>query len=155
MARTLRPLLVLAVLAMIGLSFGLPGGRSAAAPPQDLKPPSELALLMRNMASFMDTAKKHIERNEDRPPFPEHFRKMKTATPTEGMVDHAVFDPFADHFLSTLDAFYKAKRKNRAQAYNALVQACANCHMQVCPGPLVRIKKMYVPLPEPIPTKGK
>jgi hypothetical protein len=71
------------------------------------------------------------------------------------MMDHAVYDPFAEHFLTTLDGFYKAKKKDRAQAYNALVQACANCHMQVCPGPLVRIKKMYVQLPEPIPAKGK
>ncbi len=149
---TTRHLLVLAILALCGLAFVMP---SPSPVPQDLKPPSELALLMRNMASFMDTAKSHTVRGIDRPPYPEQFKKMKTATPTEGMVEHAVFDPFADFFLTTLDSYYKAKKKDRVQRYNALVQACANCHMQVCPGPLVRIKKMYVPLPEPIPTKKK
>jgi hypothetical protein len=147
---TLRHLLVLLLLAGWALSFGLP-----SAPPQDLKPPSELALLMRNMATYMDTARARTVQGRDRPPYPEQFKKMMTATPTEGMVDHAVYDPFAEHFLSSLDRFYKAKKKDRVQQYNALVQACANCHMQVCPGPLVRIKKMYVTLPEPIPTKGK
>lgn len=147
-----RHLSVMLVLGLLGFAFALPP-RSTA--PQDLKPPSELALLMRGMAVFMDSSRTHVVNGQDRLPYPEQFKRMKTATPTEGMVDHAVFDPFADHFLTTLDAFYKAKKKHRAQAYNALVQACANCHMQVCPGPLVRIKKMYVPLPEPIPTKGK
>lgn len=139
-------------LALFGLAFSAP---LHTRPSQDLKPPSELALLMREMAVFMDSTRAHVVKGQDRLPYPEQFKKMRTATPTEGMVDHAVYDPFADHFLSSLDGFYKAKKKNRAQAYNALVQACANCHMQVCPGPLVRIKKMYVQLPEPIPTKGK
>jgi hypothetical protein len=30
--------------------------------------------------------------------------------------------------------------------YNGLVQSCANCHTTHCPGPMMRIKKMYVPL---------
>ena len=149
---TTRHLLIVAILAFCGLAFVAP--RSAPVP-QDLKPPSELALMMRNMATFMDTAKSRTLLGVDRPPYPEQFKKMKTATPTEGMVENEVFDPFADFFLTTLNSYYKAKKKDRVQRYNALVQACANCHMQVCPGPLVRIKKMYVQLPEPIPSQRK
>lgn len=148
---TTRPIIVLALMAATALAFTAHAER----PAQDLKPPSELALLMRDMAVFMDSTRKHVVAGEERLPYPDRFKKMTTATATEGMMDHAVYDPFAEHFLTTLDGFYKAKKKNRAQAYNALVQACANCHMQVCPGPLVRIKKLYVQLPEPIPTKGK
>lgn len=143
--------LVLFLLALVGLSFTSVPSK----PAQDLKPPSELALLMREMATFMDSARYRTLHEQDRPPYPDQFKRMKTATPTEGMVDHVVFDPFADFFQTSLDSYYKAKKKDRVQKYNALVQACANCHLQVCPGPLVRIKKMYVPLPEPIPTKKK
>jgi cytochrome c553 len=109
---------------------------------------SELALLMRTMASHMDSVKAALTRNGKLPPKPDVSRLL-TATPTEGMhIDPITYPTFSADYVKKLDALYKAPKKERPKAYNALVQSCANCHGVHCPGPLMRIKKMYVALEE-------
>jgi hypothetical protein len=106
---------------------------------------SPLAQLMRDMTAFADSTKQHLLRGEDLLPYPESFKTMTTAEPTPGMVDHRTFDPFAFSYLHQLDSLYKVVPAQRQQAYDELVQYCVACHGQVCPGPLVRIKKLRMP----------
>ena len=116
---------------------------------QELKPPSELALLMRTLAVHADSVKAALKRNDKLPPYPKEAKTLFTAVPTEGMaIDPITFPTFGHDYLDKLDALYKVPRKEQAQAYNALVQGCANCHTTHCPGPMMRIKKMYMPLAE-------
>ncbi len=111
---------------------------------QELTPPSELALLMRSMAAHADTVKAALGRGEDLPPYPRSFGKLMKAEPTKGMhIDPITFPTFGKDYLDKVDRLYKAKTEDRTMAYNALVQSCANCHGTHCPGPLMRIKKMY------------
>jgi hypothetical protein len=107
---------------------------------------SELAQMMRDMAAFADSTKAHLDRKEELLPYPEPFKNMILAESTPGMVDHATFDPFALAWLRQLDSLYAAPAARRDEAYNGLIQHCAVCHGTVCPGPLVRIKKMYKPI---------
>jgi cytochrome c553 len=121
----------------------------AAAPEpgvQELKPASELALLMRAMAIHADSVKAAVRRDDKKlPPFPKAIGTLLTATPTEGMhIDPITYPTFGKDYQDKVDALYKAARSDRQQAYNALVQSCANCHGSHCPGPLMRIKKMYL-----------
>ena len=123
--------------------------RTAPAPVpgvQDLKPASELALLMRAMAIHADSVKASVSRGDKKlPPYPKHISTLLTATPTEGMhIDPITYPTFAKDYQDKVDALYKAARNDRQQVYNALVQSCANCHGSHCPGPLMRIKKMYL-----------
>lgn len=106
---------------------------------------SELAQLMRDMTAFADSTKSRLARGEDLLPYPADFARMTTAVPTPGMVDHRTFDPFAFAYLKQLDSLYKVPVAQREQAYDELIQYCAACHGQVCPGPLVRIKKLRMP----------
>ena len=121
------------------------GPRSAQ---QGLKPASELALLMREMTAFTDSTRLRLGRSEDLLPYPAHFDRMHTAIPTDGKldIDRATFDAFADHYLAQLKDLYDAPKTDRQQVFNGTVQACATCHATACPGPLVRIKKLYVPM---------
>jgi hypothetical protein len=107
---------------------------------------SELAQMMRDMAAFADSTKAHLVRKEELLPYPEKFKSMIVAESTPGMVDHTTFDPFAMAWLRQLDSLYAAPTARRDEAYNGLIQHCAVCHGTVCPGPLVRIKKMYKPI---------
>lgn len=107
---------------------------------------SELAQMMREMAAFADSTKARLGRGAELPPYPEKFKTMVVAESTPGMVDHTVFDPFAFAWLRQLDTLYQVPAARRDEAYNGLVQHCASCHGTVCPGPLVRIKKMYRPI---------
>ncbi|MBK7084591.1 MAG: hypothetical protein IPH53_07960 [Flavobacteriales bacterium] len=144
-----------AILAVMGLLAPIIIASSVArtepGPPavqQGLKPASELALLMREMTAFTDSTRLRLGRSEDLLPYPAHFDRMHTAIPTDGKldIDHAAFDAFADHYLAQLKGLYDAPKTDRQQVFNGTVQACANCHASACPGPLVRIKKLYVPM---------
>ena len=106
---------------------------------------SPLAQLMRDMTVFADSTKHRLARGEDLLPYPTSFKDMLTAECTPGMVDHRTFDPFAFSYLHQLDSLYKVVPSQRQQAYDELIQYCAACHGQVCPGPLVRINKLRMP----------
>ena len=106
---------------------------------------SPLAQLMRDMTVFADSTKHHLTRGEELLPYPTSFKDMLTAECTPGMVDHRTFDPFAFSYLHQLDSLYKVVPAQRQQAFDELIQYCAACHGQVCPGPLVRINKLRLP----------
>lgn len=111
---------------------------------QELTPPSPLALMMRAMATHADSCKAAIAKNQGLPPFPKEFKGIMKAQPTVGMhIDPITFPTFARDYQVKLDRLYKVRSHARTGAYNALVQSCANCHGSHCPGPLMRIKKMY------------
>jgi hypothetical protein len=114
---------------------------------QDVKPPSELALLMRLMAAHADSVKASLKSGGELPPYPEEIRTLFTATPTEGMhIDPITYPTFGKDYQNKVDMLYAGAKEDRAKLYNGLVQSCANCHSTHCPGPMMRIKKMYVPL---------
>lgn len=140
--RLTMPLALAALLALAAASAP-PKGADA---PQELTPPSELALLMRQMAAHADSVKAGLARGDKRlPPYPRAISALLTATPTPGMhIDPITFPTFGKDYQQRVDALYKAARKDRPRAYNALVLSCANCHTTHCPGPMMRIKKMYV-----------
>jgi cytochrome c553 len=146
----LLPVVVLALLGCISRQAAVPSTATAPVAPvdQDLKPASELALLMRTMAVHADSVKASVNRGDKKlPPYPKEISTLLTAIPTDGMhIDPITFPTFGKDYQDKVDALYKAAKKDRKQAYNALVQSCANCHGTHCPGPLMRIRKMYVKL---------
>ncbi|MCB0765813.1 MAG: hypothetical protein KDB95_01240 [Flavobacteriales bacterium] len=133
--------LVIAALAGCFMS----GERTPAEAGQELTPPSELALMMRHMAAHADSVKAALSRGDGLPAYPKEFKGLMQAEPTKGMhIDPITFPTFAKDYQLKLDELYKVQPAKRQQAYNALVQGCANCHGSHCPGPLMRIKKMYM-----------
>lgn len=143
----LRTVVLLLVTVLVGCFASIrPGDRGTGAfEEQELAPASELALMMRAMAIHADSVKAAVKRDGDLPPYPKSFSGMLKAEPTKGMhIDPITFPTFAKDYQAKLDRLYKVKKGERIQAYNALVQSCANCHGTHCPGPLMRIKKMYV-----------
>ncbi len=143
-----RTLILLVLTALVGCFASSPEERVPEQPApaaQELTPPSELALMMRAMASHADSVKAAVERGGELPPYPKTFKNLLKAEPTKGMhIDPITFPTFGKDYQTKLDRLYKGKKGERTQAYNALVQSCANCHGTHCPGPLMRIKKMYV-----------
>jgi hypothetical protein len=119
----------------------------ACAAPSERNPngASELAQLMRVMEAQAETWKKEVSENaETLSPVPRSFSTLKTAKVTKPSMKNENFDAFADDFVRFSEALVAAPREKRTEAYNAMVNGCANCHSQMCPGPLVRIKKFYL-----------
>lgn len=143
-----KHMVVLLLLTALAGCFASSQDHAVPMPPstvQELSPPSELALMMRAMAAHADSVKASIGRGTDLPPYPKAFKGLLKAEPTKGMhIDPITFPTFGKDYQNKLQALYKAGKNGRTAAYNALVQSCANCHGSHCPGPLMRIKKMYV-----------
>lgn len=149
MRRNTHLTVLVILVTMIGCMARQATSEVPVAAPQGLKPASELALLMRTIAAHADSVKASLAQGRELPPYPEPARNMMTATPTEGMhIDPITYPTFGHDYLLKLDNLYKVPAGERTQAYNAVVQGCANCHTTHCPGPMMRIKKMYAPLGE-------
>jgi len=154
MRTTVLSIITLLVLAIMALSARTSGNtprpvvsEMGSASIQDLKPPSELALVMRALAIHADSVKATLGTKRALPPYPTEAATLLTAKATDGIhIDPITFPTFAHDYLKKLDVLYKAKKKDRALAYNALILGCATCHTTHCPGPLMRIKKMYAPI---------
>lgn len=105
---------------------------------------SELAVLMREMMSSAGNLKEMIRQGNLPDKFPDEFLKIHTAKPTDSDTKKASFEGFADNYISNLHALYASPKEELTQNYNAVINACASCHSQHCPGPLKAINKLRI-----------
>ncbi|MCC7303175.1 MAG: hypothetical protein IT233_11080 [Bacteroidia bacterium] len=106
---------------------------------------SELAKLMREMASFMENTRERLQKGDSLLPYPEHFIQIHTAQSTPDMVDEQTMRIMGSSYLEGLRMLYKASPDARKENFNVAVNACVACHEYVCPGPLKRIGKLSIP----------
>ncbi len=105
---------------------------------------SELALLMRDIFEDGMKAKEKIKKGEI-PDLLIDFENIHTANATEP--EKAASPTFKVHALSyiqAVNALKNADRNNLEKSHTDMVDACMNCHKALCPGPMVKIKKMYL-----------
>lgn len=105
---------------------------------------SELALLMRDMFDDGMRMKQLIKAGKT-PEVIENFEKIHSAQATEP--DKAAskkFKLFADAYLNSLENLKDASTGEIKDLYNGVVESCMSCHRAMCPGPMVRIKKLYL-----------
>ena len=105
---------------------------------------SELALLMREMYDDGMITKTQILEGKALNIGFDH-RKIHTAEATEPeKVKNTEFLVMAKAYEAAVDGLIAADRRNRPEAYQMMVNTCAQCHSTYCPGPMVKIKKMYL-----------
>ena len=104
---------------------------------------SELALLMRAMYDDVERMKIQIK-NGETPTTSVNFEKMFTVEATEPEKQASDrFKSFGKLHISTLEALKNADPAEALDLYETLVESCMNCHRALCPGPTVKIKKLY------------
>jgi len=105
---------------------------------------SELAILMRDMFDEGMLVKQSVIEG-DNPEMKLVYHHINTATPTEaGKNTTTEYLLFAKAYEASIERFKNATDADRPAAYQNMVDNCMNCHSTVCPGPMVRIKKMYL-----------
>ncbi len=104
---------------------------------------SELTLLMRDMFEYYDSLKVNIENGE----IPENikdFNEVHSAVSTEpSKAKSELYKAMASVYQESADRL-KNNEIDMPKAFNLMVDNCMNCHKQMCPGPMVRIKKLYL-----------
>jgi hypothetical protein len=109
---------------------------------------SELSLLMRKMYDHIAAARNDVLAKKIRSSFPQEFLTIYSAKPTDSLTKNSSFDPLADLYIHSLNIFTGSTTANLIQNYNAVLTACINCHSQHCPGPVAKMKKLLIDVPE-------
>ena len=133
---------------LIGLVSGilLTVSTSCADKPKSLNPngDSELALLMRAMHEEGMRTKAQLLKGE-KPELTVDYHKLFSAKPTEpAKVANPLYAGFATSFEDAAKALGNEYNGDKVNSYKQYVDACINCHKEICPGPIVKIKKMYL-----------
>ena len=105
---------------------------------------SELALLMRAMFDDAMQMKAKVQAGEKavcQIPF-ERIITAEATEPEKAASD--AYQAFAAVYLSTMNELEKVSTADSPQQYTQMVNNCMACHQALCPGPMVRIKKLFL-----------
>lgn len=103
---------------------------------------TELALLMRAMFEEAQTIKTQIDQGEPITVTLNH-EDILTAEATEPeKAASAAYKAFADTYLQSIKNLQTAAPNEKLGAYENMVVNCMACHTAICPGPMVKIKKL-------------
>jgi len=105
---------------------------------------SELALLMREMHDDGMLTKQQILDGKT-PEVKCDYKSMYSIEATEPeKAASTEYQVFGKAYEASVAALLAAEEEHRPTAYQTMVGACMNCHQAMCPGPMVKIKKMYL-----------
>lgn len=105
---------------------------------------SELTLLMREMYDYYDLLKNDIEKGEI-PDNIRDFKEIHNAVATQpSKSESPLFKAMSTVYLDSA-ARLNSSKSNMHEVFNQMIDNCMNCHQQMCPGPMVKIKKLYLP----------
>ena len=104
---------------------------------------SQLALLMRAMYDDGMAIKKLIEAGKSIE-IGNDGKLLFTAKATEPeKVQSEAYQTHAKLYIEAIEELQDASKDKKA-TYHKMIDACMDCHRSVCPGPMVKIKKMYM-----------
>ena len=105
---------------------------------------SELTLLMRAMYNDAFQMKQQIS-NRKKPTSERDFEAILRASATD---DYKVKDPqfqeYANRYLNIRKSLIKGSDADATEEYRGMIDSCLKCHRSFCPGPMGRIKKLYM-----------
>ena len=105
-------------------------------------PDSELTLLIRDMFNYYDSLRLDLQSGEV-PEDIKTFLEVHEAASTDPKKSKSeLYRAMAEVYLQAADRIVTAD--NKISAFNNMVDNCMNCHKQMCPGPMVKIKKLYL-----------
>ncbi|KXX68350.1 hypothetical protein [Flammeovirga sp. SJP92] len=106
---------------------------------------SELAWLMRDATDQMEAQRNAILKGQSFQSIFLNADHILTAIPTEeGKTASKDYQQKADQFLKHIAQQKDIPLEGQMNYFNSTVSLCVNCHETQCPGPNVRIKKLYI-----------
>lgn len=107
---------------------------------------SEMAALMEQMYVDNLRIKEAIEKKDvNFGEFPALHNAIFSAALTDPSDRDAFFDSQARLFIQIEQQFYQNQQRTSKENFNKIIDSCISCHEKKCGGPIVRIKKLYIP----------
>ncbi|HMS53036.1 MAG: hypothetical protein IPI59_00310 [Sphingobacteriales bacterium] len=105
---------------------------------------SEMSALMQRMFLENKIIKEQIEQgNSNLGFFPTDYLKIHSAVLTDPSDMDDIFKECANNFITAQQRVF-SENENSKENFNRMVNTCIACHQQKCPGPIRRIKKLYL-----------
>lgn len=107
---------------------------------------SELAQLMRDLVVNTEKIQQQISNNNspDLSYFIHSSEELYKATPTDPDVrNDGRFKIFTENYISKVNNLINSNGDEKEQ-YNLMIKSCIDCHLQICPGPVKRIRKLRI-----------
>lgn len=105
---------------------------------------SELALLMRFMFDDMDRVRSELKAGKH-PIITFPAKELFSAEPTdENQVSSDHYHLLGQAFLAAVNQFQQSDYSQLSEHYEVLVESCMSCHQHSCPGPMRRIRNLYL-----------
>lgn len=106
---------------------------------------SELTLYMRNMETEAKQWREQVIAGQQLQLPNGILDSITNAGPTAYKIrDKEKFNAHATFFQQHIDSLETAPKESLSERYNLMVTACIDCHKSFCPGPIKRIKKLYI-----------
>lgn len=106
---------------------------------------SELTLFMRSMETEAKQWRAQIIDGQQLELPKGLLDSITISEPTPDKIrDKEKFDAHATFFQQHIDSLKLAPQESLPERYNLMVTACVDCHQSFCPGPIKRIKKLYI-----------
>ena len=102
---------------------------------------SEMAQLMRQMTTKLDSIKTKFDRNELIELNLLNFPSIYNQKTTDASFDKPHIQPMSKSFELSAHNFNKQPTKDN---YSILINNCIGCHQLSCPGPLMKINKLKI-----------
>lgn len=107
---------------------------------------SEMAALMEQMYVDNLRVKEAIMKKEHSfGAYPTLHNAILTVSLTDPCDRDAFFDSQARLFIEIEQQFYQNQQSASKENFNKIIDSCISCHEKKCGGPIVRIKKLYIP----------
>ena len=104
---------------------------------------SELALLMRDMYFDAERMKEQIAMGKTLSSDID-YKAVLTAHATEpDKAASETYKVYGKAYIKLMEELENASDDNKPDLYNNLISTCVNCHQELCPGPVKKIKKLY------------
>jgi hypothetical protein len=107
---------------------------------------SELALLMRDMLAEAKRIKKQVENGEEVTVKVDHEKIFSAHATEPAKAASAEYKTWGTAYLAGIETLKNSTPEMAEAAYTSLVNSCMNCHQALCPGPVVKIKKLQIPV---------
>lgn len=109
---------------------------------------SELARLMRDMWEENMKVRESLLAGEMKVELSVNYHELKTAKPTDSSDLTPLFYSMSDHYAGLAGQFNRAPAEIKVKRFNAVVDGCVDCHKNFCIGPLQKIRKQYISVPD-------
>ena len=91
--------------------------------------------------------KEQVQKGKTPSPDIDHSKMLNAEATEPEKVATPEYEAFTQTYLQVLEALKESDNTSKHEVYKVFVDQCKTCHQSMCPGPIVKIDKLYLDAP--------